>query len=272
MNRFIDYFALRIALFFLIFVICQLIFEKLSVSLSVCILVFFAAVLIMEILRKDKNESKCPYNSFVRYFALEGNNALKEKIKDYISPMEITEEGSDFLIIQNGNEKECIYFAFRFSSLSQEDIAKCYRVCKEREIKKGYILGKDTVRTTLSLAGELNLNINFISAKQLYRCLKNKNLLPVTATKTKIKRKGKIKFFLSVFFSKNNVKHFLFGGIILALMSLITPLKVYYLSVAAITLAFSLICLFAPGEITGSKGLFHIKRKKEKNGNDSSSD
>ena len=216
----------------------------------------------MEIFRKDKINTKCSFNAFIKYYALEGNGKIKEKIKEYLAKLEIAEEGNDYLIINNGNKLECVFFAFKFSSLSQEDIAKCYRLAKEKKAVKAYILGRNTMRTTLSLLSEINLNIIFISAKQLYKCLNKCNLLPELNTFPKVKKRNKLKTFLAIFFSKNNAKHFLFCGVILALMSLITPIKIYYYTISGITLLFAICCLFAPAETNLGKSLFNTKNKK----------
>lgn len=132
---------------------------------------------------------------------------------------------------------------YKYSACSAEEIAKFYRIAKERGAKKIWILSRLNARSLVLFANSLDLDIEFKSSRAVRKFLYDRNMLPEKTVKDKKKTPVKWREVLSNIFIKRRAKYFLVAGLSLAFLSLFSPLKIYYAVVAALTLALGLACL-----------------------------
>lgn len=244
MGKYIDFILLRLALFVLIFICMLSLSKKLIESLLLSVIVFAAISIMLELIRHLKKK-KFPYQKYVRYFAIEGNESVKESLKLLFDKEKILEESADTLLINKNGQRILYMISFRFSSCSVEDFAKCYRSAKKKQAQKAILVGRETQRSTLTVLSEFSLPVSFLSGKDLYKILEKQQKLPLLPQKEKPKHK-KLKNLYDIVFSENHAKHFLTTGVILAVFCIFTPLKTYYIITSCIAFFMGLLCLLLP--------------------------
>lgn len=138
-----------------------------------------------------------------------------------------------------------VYNNIKFSPTSEEDIAKLYRACKAKGFTKAILVARRTDRKLLAFAASLGLSVRCPDALTLKRYLYRHNALPEAPAPLKVKLpKFKIKELFSVVFERRKAKYYVFSGVMLLLMSLITSLRLYYLIFASVPMLLAIISLF----------------------------
>ncbi len=125
----------------------------------------------------------------------------------------------------------------KYSPLSEEDVASAYRLALKEKAEKVTIYCLRVDKKAILLINELLVKIQTISVKKLYSQLKKESLLPDKAPK--MKKKGIKGLIVGLYYIPS--KHFLFVGIALAILSLISPIRLYYLIFAFINTTIGLI-------------------------------
>lgn len=132
---------------------------------------------------------------------------------------------------------------FKMSAVSADEVAKVWRFAKEKNISKVYILARAHQRSVILFANSLEGEFIFPSAKKVHKYLILHNALPKKNFYHK-KAKTSISFkdALSELFVRKRAKLFLFSGITLALFAFFSPLTVYYLVMASISICMGIAC------------------------------
>ncbi|MCI7769560.1 MAG: hypothetical protein MSH44_04620 [Christensenellaceae bacterium] len=218
-----DNLTVRACFFLLTLLWLQFFIRKLWVSIiaafAITLAFFIAAKALSKKLPREKSFSK---NDLV--------NALVLKNAEDIKSLYLLAVPSD---------KNFIKCAFRFSAATPDDVAAAFRESGDRDVT---LIVNECGRQVMVYASSLPKKINIVNKNKLYKTLKTAGLLPKPVEMTKPEKKYvPPKETLSYIFSKRNVKYFLFSGIILTLMAFVTPLKLYYLIVASLSLLFALV-------------------------------
>ncbi|HOB64076.1 MAG TPA: hypothetical protein PKH08_02850 [Clostridia bacterium] len=142
------------------------------------------------------------------------------------------------------NGDTLVYNNIKFGATSEEDIAKLYRACKAKGLNKAIFIATQTSRSLMTFAAHLGIYVTFPDRYYIKRYLVNHNALPEAPTPVKIKLpKLKPKEIAPVVFDRRKVKYYLFSGFTLLLMSMLTPLKLYYLIFSSVPIALAVISL-----------------------------
>lgn len=141
-------------------------------------------------------------------------------------------------------EKIAVFPNYKFSPCNPEEIAKFYRMAKERGIKTVWILSRLNPRSVVLFAGNLEIDFQFKTSRSVRRFLYNRNMLPEKIRKS-AKKKAPVKWkeLFSGIFIRRRAKYFLFAGLSLAFLSIFGPLKILYIVMSALTLVMGLVCL-----------------------------
>ncbi len=128
-------------------------------------------------------------------------------------------------------DKTLIINKIRYSPLGEEDIADCYRQTMSNNCDKAIIFANYADKKALNLSFKLPLSVTIYNFRKLYSLLKEKNLLPETAS-VKLKKRGVKEIISNLRYIP--IKYFAISSISTALLSLIVPFKIYYLVFASI--------------------------------------
>lgn len=158
-------------------------------------------------------------------------------------PADMRSELSPPAFIINGDT--LVYNNLKFSPTNEEDIAKMYRICKAKSLIKAVFVAARTDRKLMTFAAYLGISTFFPDKIYVKRYLVRHNALPKApdSVKVKIPRIKLKELFLTVF-DRRKAKYYIFSGIMLLLMSMLTPLKLYYLIFASVPLLLAAISLF----------------------------
>lgn len=142
-------------------------------------------------------------------------------------------------------EKVIIFPNYKFSPCSMEEIAKFYRLAKEKNSKRIWILSRLNPRSLVLFARTLDVEFEFKNSKTVRKFLYNRNMLMEKIPKKPVKRnKINWKELISGIFIKRRAKYFLFVGLSLAFLSIFSPLKIYYAVMSIFALGMGVACLF----------------------------
>ncbi len=141
-------------------------------------------------------------------------------------------------------EKILIFPNYKFSACSMEEIAKFYRIAKEKSVKTVWILSRLNARSLLVFANGLDVDFVFQPSAAVRKYLNNRNMLPKEPKKPqKVKQKINFKeLFLGVF-ARKRAKYFFVSGLSLLVFGILTPFRIYYLTVCAVCLILGVVCL-----------------------------
>lgn len=237
LGKTIDSAAVRFALFTLLLIWFDYIIGNFFGALAIAALTTLVIVLIIKKILEKTNWKRYPKDKLYTQFALLGNSYT---LGLYAETKNIPFDGSDNYIAEDG---VLYYCAFRFSALTADDIAAAYRVGLAEHTHRTVIICNKAGREVMALAATLYDNYSFVTAPDLYKVLKENDALPalITLKKPKDGAKLTLRSIIDVVFSESNVRYYLFSGALLAFMSFITPLKIYYLITATLSLIFAVI-------------------------------
>ena len=196
--------------------------------------------------------NKISVSKMEELFAIMGSEQVNYFI-NVTPPCFCPQKADSGYIITLNCEKTMIFPQYKFSPCSNEDIAKFYREAKKYDVENIKILSKLNARQTIMFARELDVNFEFVPSKNVRRYLYNHNALPELIKKEPEKRKSAIEFFkkapaewkefFSSIFIKKRAKYFFLSSISMAILSLFTPLKWYYILMSIVTLACGITCV-----------------------------
>ncbi|MGI6700962.1 MAG: hypothetical protein ACOX3U_00610 [Christensenellales bacterium] len=140
------------------------------------------------------------------------------------------------------NGGELIYVSFGLSAFSASEALKAIKIAKNRDAGALTIVTTEADRSIFSIISRSKIRVNIIGVKQLMKLLMKKNMLP------EIDKRFKLSISVKDIFNRHTGGRFLLSGSIIALMSVVMPIKLYYLIVSLICFILGLICFINPGK------------------------
>lgn len=222
-----DRFIISITLFLLSFALFSYLLDSYIIS---ALIGGGFSILFLLLIRLIKPRENITIDEFAKRILLFGKEE-SDKLIEKLNPNAVkTEYG---YINNNG----IILNKLKYSPLSEEDIASAYRLAIKENIENIAIYCLRVDKKAILLINELLQTVKTVPIKKLYSQLKKENILPDKAQK--IKKKGFKGLIVGLYYIPT--KHFLFVGLVLAILSLISPIKLYYLIFAFINIAIGLI-------------------------------
>lgn len=232
-------------------------FTRLTGSIRVGMIsaLLFTAILIMipRLIRPRTPRHLLSKRNFIRYILLNGNSTLKELIR-LSFPAHITLEEAEGHTILAGEERILLYFAYKFGSLSEEDVAKSYRLARKYGCSEIYALTNHLDRRALAVTEYIPQRFTVTSASAIYKYLLKKSLIP---TKEVLEKpNGMVLKFFKTALNENNAKFYIWAGLSTALLALFTPITTYYIVFSFLNLALSVACVCLSEKSQGKNRLF----------------
>ena len=192
------------------------------------------------------NKHPYSYDRLLREFTKKPHLAINLVSNCLKNPMLV--RGENYVASENA----IIFFIYKLSPLSPQDVLSIINVSKSLKINKVYVATKSIDRRSYSLLDDEKISLSVLPISSVFKFLKKENALPeLKKTKSKINLRGLIATFLD----RQNMRFYLFSGTILISLSFITPLTGYYIFCGSMSYLMALLCLSPLG-----KGSF----KKEK--------
>jgi len=234
MAKRIDFITFRVTAFIFITAWSIYITDSLVWGLIIGIALFILFNLIYSYYEKKKR----PYTlrELSMYFAMHENpvDIIVKLLPENISYI----RENNALIMKSG---EILYTSFGFSQFSMNDMLKAVKYAKAHNSSMLTIVTSDYDRQIYSLLPSYpELKISIFGMKQLMKTMIKKNLLP------DIKKRPKRLNNLSEIFTRQMGGRFLLSGSIIALMSIVMPIKLYYLLISLICFTLGIICMINP--------------------------
>ena len=226
-----------------------------SVALSaVCaLLVLVAVILFLSFLRPRSPKNLLSKRNFIRYVLLKGNGELKTLVENAL-PQTFTAESAGDHTLLRAEPTVLLYYAYKFGSLSEEDVAKSYRLAQKFGAEEIYALTNHLDRKALAVAEYIPQKFNVVNVSTIYKYLLKKGFLPKKDALPK--KSGKAFRFMKTLFKSDNVKYYVWAGLTTALLALFTPITTYYIAFSFINLALAVITMVLSERSDGENRLF----------------
>lgn len=237
-------------LFFLLFmrVTHSIAMGVICALLSVIVLASFFALL-----RPRAPKHLLSKKNFVRYILLKGTGELKSLVeKSFEEKYPVKDADGHTLLC--GKSPALLYYAYKFGSLSEEDVAKSYRLAEKHGCPAIYALTNHLDRKAIAVTEYIPQKFTVISATTLYKYLLKKSLIPPKEALEK--KSGKVSKFLKTALNAGNTKYYIWAGLSTALLALFTPITTYYILFAFVNLALAVACLLFSEKSEGNDELF----------------
>ena len=235
MHRYIDILFTVLGVFVLSFILCGLVTARFAVKLAVSFLAAIAATCILAYLVRGGRKRRTDYRSFVTYCILSDE---KDVVPYFVKAGIVSEATPDDGLYACRNGAVCLFL--KFSCPSRDNIAALYKKCREKGIKKLTVWCARFERSTTAIACAMpEVEIKFSTLRPLYKKLKKLGALDGDAVKPA--PHATLKTLLPVVFSTKNSYRFAGVAVLLYALSLLTPLKAYYIAVATIALGLAVI-------------------------------
>ena len=234
-----------------------LLFYRLTDSLlagAICaVLALSFFTLLLRLLRPRAPKDRLSKKNFVRYILLKGNGRLKTLVEMSFDEKQMIADAEGNTLLR-GEENTLIYYAYKFGSLSEEDVAKSYRLAEKHDCRAIYALTNHLDRKAIAVTEYIPQRFTVIGAATLYKYLLKKGLIP---PKERMERKGgKVSNFFKTALNGSNAKYYIWAGLSTALLALFTPITTYYILFSFLNLALATGCLLVSEKNDGKNGLF----------------
>lgn len=236
----------RIALICILFVIFLLWLTYLTGKFVLSLTISFTLCALISILiRPKKNKKTINVESYLPKFA----TMTKSEINDLLFSVlpdksEIKVNKNNFIQLKTG---EVIIPKIRMTEISADEICKISEQSKRMNYSKIILLVAKYDKTNFEkIKPYLSVPVEILKIENVLESLQNENNLPKLKEESKAKRKFNQAFSSAI--KRKNAKYFLVSGISMAFLSIFTPLKLYYLLFATITLILSLLCFIKKHE------------------------
>ena len=236
MSKVIDYLALRLSVLGLLFVWSVYLFDEFISALLFTATGFVLFVIISEIAKRASSKTKYKREKLEFQMAVLGSGYALKIYKQLFPSASETYDGKCFA------SGDTLYFsAYKFFACSVEDVCQAFRLAREKGFEKIVVLCKSADRGAVKLSGSLGVKISFEKSRDIYKKLLKASLLP-ELTFEKKPEKFSLSDVLELVFQKQNIRYYLVTGLMLTLISLVSPAKTYYIVVGTFSLAMALIC------------------------------
>ncbi|MCI5819191.1 MAG: hypothetical protein MRZ86_01195 [Acidaminococcus sp.] len=143
------------------------------------------------------------------------------------------------------SENAIIFFMYKLSPLSPQDVLGIINVSKSLKINKVYVATKAIDRRSYALIDDEKISLSVLPISSVFKFLKKENALPDL-------KKAKMHFSLmgliATFLDRQNMRFYLFSGTILISLSFITPLTGYYIFCGSMSYLMAILCLSPLGK------------------------
>lgn len=236
-----DLIAINTIIMLLTFIWTYYIVKNIWYAIAISIAIYLLVWSVIKILKKKK---KTTYNSqkLAKHFAILGSDYSLNFIFDNINSADKEIINNKYILLKNS--LEIIYPMYKFGNIGYENIAQIYRLAKENNYKKVYLLYSNIDRNAMVLANALNIKFEFVNIDYIFNYLKKSNKLPdLVEFSEKPFTKLSIKMLANIIISRKNTKYYVFTGVLFALISFITPLQSYYVTVSTISFVLAIITM-----------------------------
>lgn len=234
MAKIFDYISLTIITFLLTFVWSALAFDSALPALILsCTLTLIAVVTLRYI--RQKTGKPYTYDRLALEFGIRGNEYIVSLLLGVLKNPDVL-SGGNFILLANS----IIISNYKFSALGISDVGAACMLAKRYDRTRVFLICRTIDRRAYTVARLENVKITPIRVKTVYKLLKKHGALPdLKPAKEKFSLKG----FASVALARTNFKSYAFSGVVLILVSFITPLKIYYIVFGSISLALAALTL-----------------------------
>lgn len=190
-------------------------------------------------------------------FALKGNEYLIKTLLSAIKNNKF-ENGCNYILLKNS----VIIANFKFSALSPSDMQSICSLATKLERNVVFVIAKAIDRKSFQVSIAHDIKVNIVKIREVYKFLKKHDALP---SLKKIKEKPTLRALSQTIFNRQNFKHYTFSGIVLMLVSLITPLKIYYIAIGSLLLVLAIACLtpLGNGSLSSPSALSLLEKESE---------
>lgn len=253
MGKTFDKVGLSLTVFLLFFLVAFRVTKSFFVSL-ICAALFLATVgFFIALIHPKAPKRLLSKRNFIRYVLLKGTGALKDLVETALSPLPC-ETASDHTVITSDAGRTLVYYAYKFGSLSEEDVAKSYRLAEKHQCDEIYALTNHLDRKSLAVAEYIPQKYNVINASTLYKFLSKKNLIPQKEALPK--KNGKASNPFRTLLRAENAKYYVWAGLTTALLALFTPITIYYIVFSFINLLLATATMLLSERNNGKNKLF----------------
>ena len=254
MGKTIDKVALTLLLSVLAFLLCYRLTDSVYISTAAALLLVVAVNLLLSFLHPRTPKNRLSKRNFIRYVLLKGNGELKRIVSSSFSvTLQATDVGEHTMLVC-GENRILVYYAYKFGSLSEEDVAKSYRIAELQGCQEIYALTNHLDRKTLAVAEYIPQRFTVINAGTLYKYLSRRGLVPKKEALPK--KNGKAFRFFNFALKAEHTKYYIWAGLTTALLALFTPITTYYIVFAFINLALATATIFLSEKGDGRDRLF----------------
>lgn len=245
-DKIIVYTALFLLLFVIAYVASRSFVPAIIIAILLSATITVSARHILSRYGKTKKLSVARMEEGLAFLGIAKQNELFLSLLPQTLDIKATET---YFIYAYGGKKTAVFPCYKFLPCGKDDIARFFKHCQAENVNDCKILCKQSPRELLLFAGRLPLNIEFVNSKKTrdFLVLHNATHNVVLPEKEKPNAKKKLdkKAFYSFFsriITKERAKYFFISGISLVFACVVSPLKVYYLIFAVITLSLAIAC------------------------------
>ena len=234
MARIFDYISLTVITFLLTFVWTALAFSGTAPALIMSCTLTLIAVITLKYVRV-KTGKPYTYDRLALEFAIRGNDYVISLLKGILKDPDMC-GGNNCILL----DRSIIIANFRFSALGISDIGAAALLAKKYDRNRIFLICKSVDRRAYTVAQLEGVRLTPVRVKTVYKLLKKHGALPpLKPVKEKITLKGVFQRLLM----RSNFKGYAFSGVLLVLVSFLTPLKIYYIVIGSLSLLLAALTL-----------------------------
>ena len=157
-------------------------------------------MIFLSLLRPRAPKDVLSKRNFIRYVLLWGNGVLRQAVHTALAGKYDATEVGDHTLLTRGEERILVYYAYKFGSLSEDDVAKSFRLAEKHGCESIYALTNHLDRKAMAVAEYVKQRFSVINASTLYKFLLKNGLIP---KKEALRRKsGKASDLLKTFLKR----------------------------------------------------------------------
>lgn len=241
MAKLLDYLSLTVICMLLTFVWSTLLFKNWIGALIFSIALTAVTIITVKYILSKRNRPYT-YDRLALEFSIRGSEYVIGLIKGVIQ-YGYVECGKNYIALDDS----VIISAFKFNMLSIADMGNICATAQKFTGKRIYVFARGIDRRAYSIVQLENVSFSLVKIKTIYKFLLRHNALPNLKP---IKSKFSLRSFFDAILSRTNFKSYTFSGVILILVSFLTPLKIYYMVLGSISLLLALLTLTPLGNGT----------------------
>lgn len=187
--------------------------------------------------RREKRSGGISFKNWVFICKAGGDERLEKTALNVFRTLRAAESSEG--IIFTGDFAVAVFA--RFAPLSADASAALFRKCERLGIKSLHILSPNRETRAAAIGVRLGFEVRQLPLRAFYRLACGAGEVP-QKTKRALKRGAALKAASARLFRRDIAARFCLAALALCLLSQVTPLQTYYLSVSALSLLFSLVC------------------------------